>query len=195
MALAVGVAVLGSLLYSGQKPSSPLSPLKSQAVQEEFDNLDGEGEIKWYEYFFTWNPRAQVTSYPFITRTIAIDWRDEQTQVEIEVLPDVTAHLVVELELRGDGIYTQTINTEMAAPNEPGEGTFYNPTWVWINIPPGNYEEWIRAYWQVSDGSRVYLQMVEDGAVIAPDARGFVLNREVAIPTVIYLPMVMRRAE
>lgn len=193
MVIGVVIIVVGSLFFSDRESSSPISPLKSQAIPEEFDNLDGE--IKWYESFFTWNPRAKSISYPFITGTIAIDWQDEQTQVEIKALPDVTANLVIELELRGDRIYTQTIDTGMLAPNEPGVDIFYNPTWVWIGKETGNYEEWIRAYWQVSDGSKIYLRVVEDGVVIVPDAKRFALNREVTIPTVIYLPMVMRRTE
>jgi hypothetical protein len=169
--------------------ATPVSPIKVQAA-ENFDNLDGKGEIKWYDGFFTWNPRAQATSYPFISGTIQIDWQ------EIEVVPNATAYLVVELELRNESnVYTQTLDTEVYyAPTEPGDGVFYHPLWIWINVTPGVYDEYIQAYWQVSDSTRIPIRLWDDG-IIEPDEDGFTWHREVEIPVVIYLPVIMKRAQ
>lgn len=173
--------------------ATPASPLMAQAVGEEFDNLDGEGEIKWYDNLYTWNPRAQVTSYPFITGTVAIHWDDADVGIDPVAVPySITAtNLVVELELRGTETYTQVLDTGIMGELEPGTGSFTSLIWVWIDVGPGVYDEYIKGHWEAGD-EIIPLSLVIDGQVVEP-VTNFALYREgLTIPHMVYLPVVMK---
>lgn len=172
-------------------PISPISPLRLQAVEEKFDNLNGEGEIKWYENFFTWNPLSQAGSYPFITGTITIHWQDIEVGIMPVAVPYTTTQLIVELELRGTKTYTQNVTSRLQGALQPDSGVFDTLIWIWIDIEPGEYDEYIKAYWQAGN-ERIPVQLVRDGQVVQP-ITNFVLYREnLIIPQLIYLPVVMK---
>jgi len=167
------------------------SSLKSQVVNEEFDNLDGEGEIKWYDGFFTWNPTAQVTGYPFITGSVTIRWDDFDTGLMAVSVPYTTTKLVVELELRGTKTYTQILTSDLPGASQPQTGIFDKLIWVWIDVEPGDYDEHIKGYWSVKE-ERIPLQFVRNGEIVQP-VTNFVLYRGgLTIPQLLYLPVVMK---
>ena len=192
--LAIAICIF-VLVHSTNEPSSQVSPLAVQTIDEQFNNLDGEGEIKWYDDFFTWNPRVQSTSYPFITGTVYLHWDDIDTGIGPATVPVpyTDTHLIIELELRGTQVYTQKLEPELHGQTSPGVGVFDGVTWIWIDVESGTYNEYIKGYWIAGD-EIIPLQLVRGGTVIQP-VTGFVLYREdLTIPQITYLPIVMKDA-
>lgn len=189
LAVAIIAVGVGNFLLS---PVEVISPLTAQVAGEEFDNLDGVGEIKWYDGFFTWNPRAQVTSYPFITGTYYIHWADEDTGLSPASTPYTITQLIVDLELRGTETYTQQLRGEIHGQPEPGTGLFDTFVWVWgldKDIKPGIYDEYIKVYWLAGD-EIIPVKWVRDGQIVEP-VTNFVKYREnLVIPHMTYLPIV-----
>jgi hypothetical protein len=187
--------IVGVIIYSNEQydvlPISPISPLKSQAIEEEFDNLDGNGEIKWYDGFYTWNPTVQATSYPFITGTITINWEDVDTNLMPVSVPYTMANLVIELELRGTKTYTQKMTTEFVLSSVPGVGQFDIQMWEWW-AEPGTYNEYILSYWQIDD-EKIYIHLVEGGQIVGPSTNFKLFREDLIIPQLYYLPIVMKK--
>lgn len=192
VALAIGLVVVAGLLSSGNEstsPVSPLSPLAMQAVEDDALLLPSDiVEMDWYENFIVWNTQASLISYPFITGTVSIDWQ------EIEAKP-IGGHLVLELELRGIEVHTKTVHTTITAPMQPGIENFRNIIWTWIDVTPGIYSEYIQAYWELEDGTKLQIQLW-DGGIIEPEEDGFTLYRQdIEIPFLYYFPTIMKRGQ
>lgn len=194
--LAISLRLVAKIPEMISPISPPNSPIKAQSIEND-DLKSLAGTIDNYQDFFIWNPKAANVSYPFISGTLAINWEDFDTGLTPVAIPyTTTTHLVIELELRGTETFTQEIDysdlNDLLASSDR-TGNFYNPIWAWIDVPAGQYDEWIRAYWMVGNTDEViYIHLVEGGQVITPSS-GFKLYRNgLTIPELMYLPVVMK---
>lgn len=198
LVLAVGIGILFLLSSMKNGNTSPISPL---AVEEELNYLDGEGEIEWYENFYVWNPKAQYTSYPFLTGTVAVSWDEPLLNIqplaipstEITITPVMTIELILSSTIKAD-VYSQILTYTNISQKSPGTGLILQPIWEWWENEPGIYNEYIRG--QIDIGSQVLpMYFVRDGEVITPTGYFHLYREDLIVPELTYLPIVMKRAK
>ncbi len=148
-----------------------------------------------------------------ITGAIAVTWHDDNLGLKPqEVMSSgiMTTALYIDLELRlEDGsVLSQTIDTDLTAPDVEGSGQFNGDfIYEWQDVPVGQHPEYVRLRWEIESSDVIVVQadeyvpytetiygtLVLNGQVVQPDAAGFALYRVVEVRQVYYyyLPLIM----